>query len=313
MIVIFSNSEDEHAIAVKQKLEKNHKEKPLILDLSKIHRSYIHAFYNGNEEPEFLIDFTSKRSVNLKDIKSFWWRRPQPLELYPEITKNSHRDFALSEWSTALNGFWESTDALWINNITNDARAEHKPFQLKVAKKLGLTIPETLITNNPSTVKSFSERHEGNIVFKSFLATEQEWRETRPLKKDFLKVLDSVKYAPVIFQEYIAGSQDIRITIVGDDVFAAQTPVNKKYEFDWRMTDIQWEPHQLPSDVSKLLRKLMRELGLEYGAIDMKLTPNGDYYFLEINTAGQFLFTEIEAKLPISDSLAAKLASGEKT
>lgn len=313
MIVIFSNNKDEHALAVSQKLVKNHNQRPLILDLSKIHRSFIHGLYQKNSSPDFSIEFTKEKHLNLKDVTSFWWRRPQPLQLYPEIASDSHKEFALSEWSTALNGFWESTDVLWVNDILNDHRAEHKPYQLKIAQSVGLTIPDTLISNNPIAVKSFYEKYNGEIIFKPFLATEQEWRETRPLKKEFFKVIDSVKFAPVIFQEYVKDSQDLRITVVGDKVFAAQTNPNQKYEFDWRMTEISWQPHQLDSEVEASIMKLMRILGLEYGAIDMKLTPDGQYYFLEVNPAGQFLFTEVEAHLPISDALAEKLTTGNKT
>ncbi len=313
MIIIFSNSVDEHALTVVQKLKKNHNEDSIILDLSKITKAYINAYYDNTTQPDFWLEFAKKKLLNLKDVKSFWWRRPQPLTLLPEIKKSSHQQFALSEWSTALNGFWESTDGLWINDIENDSRAEHKSYQLKIAQNVGLKIPDTLITNNPSRAIEFSEKYNGDIIFKSFLATEEEWRETRPLKKEFLKVIDSVRFAPVIFQEYVKDSRDLRITIIGDDIFAAEAQSNKKYEFDWRMTNISWKKHDLPSDIADKLLKLMRTMGLEYGAIDMKLTSNNEYSFLEINPAGQFLFSEIEAKLPISNSLASKLASGEKT
>ncbi|MCA9827310.1 MAG: hypothetical protein KC444_02820 [Nitrosopumilus sp.] len=313
MIVIFSNSTDEHALTVAQKLKKNHNEDSLILDLSKITKSYANALYTNDIQPEYWFEFAKNKSLNLNDVKAFWWRRPQPLKLLPQITKSSHQEFALSEWSTALNGIWESTDALWVNDIGNDSRAEHKPNQLKVAQEVGLLIPDTLITNNPSRAIEFSEKHNSDVIFKSFLATEQEWRETRPLRQEFLKAIDSVRFAPVIFQQYVKDSHDLRITIIGDRIFAAETEPSKKYEFDWRMAEISWKQHSLPSDVSNALLKMMRRMGLEYGAIDMKLTARNEYYFLEINTAGQFLFSEIEAHLPISDALAAKLASGVKT
>ena len=313
MILIFSNSRDEHALAVIDKLRKNHNESPIIIDLSKITRSYINALYTKEVKPDYWFEFAKEKILNLNDVKACWWRRPQPLELLPQIRKSSHQEFALSEWNTALNGFWESTDALWINDIEKDTKAEHKPYQLKVAQQVGLRIPDTMITNNPSRAIEFAKQYDKEIIFKSFLATEHEWRETRPLKKEFLKVIKSVKFAPVIFQEYIRDSQDLRITIIGEKIFAAETKPNEKYEFDWRMTDISWQQHQLPSEIGESLLKLMRILGLEYGAIDMKLTPNGEYVFLEINTAGQFLFTEIEAGLPISDELAAKLSSGQST
>ena len=51
----------------------------------------------------------------------------------------------------------------------------------------------------------------------------------------------------------------------------------------------------------------MRALGLRYGAIDMILDQNGEYYFLECNPGGQFLFVEIQTQQPISLALASAL------
>ena len=48
----------------------------------------------------------------------------------------------------------------------------------------------------------------------------------------------------------------------------------------------------------------MRFIGLEYGALDFKLTPQGELFFFEINVGGQFLFSEMHANHPISESIA---------
>ena len=54
----------------------------------------------------------------------------------------------------------------------------------------------------------------------------------------------------------------------------------------------------------------MRRLGLIYGAIDLRLTADGRYVFLEINPAGQFLYVEQQTGQPIAAALAARLAAG---
>jgi hypothetical protein len=45
----------------------------------------------------------------------------------------------------------------------------------------------------------------------------------------------------------------------------------------------------------------------------MRLTPEGEYVFLEVNPAGQFLYVEYAAGIPISKALAAHLATGART
>jgi glutathione synthase/RimK-type ligase-like ATP-grasp enzyme len=52
----------------------------------------------------------------------------------------------------------------------------------------------------------------------------------------------------------------------------------------------------------------MQMLGLEYGAIDLRLTREGRYVFFEINPAGEFLYIEEMTGQKISATLASHLA-----
>ena len=56
------------------------------------------------------------------------------------------------------------------------------------------------------------------------------------------------------------------------------------------------------------LRELMARLGIVYGAFDLRRTPDGDHVFLEVNTAGEFLFVEERTGMPITDAVASWLA-----
>jgi len=62
------------------------------------------------------------------------------------------------------------------------------------------------------------------------------------------------------------------------------------------------------ADVSDKLLALLQRLGLVYGAIDMRRTPDGEYYFFEVNTAGEFLFVEDRTGQPIARAIADWLA-----
>jgi glutathione synthase/RimK-type ligase-like ATP-grasp enzyme len=84
-----------------------------------------------------------------------------------------------------------------------------------------------------------------------------------------------------------------------------------EYDVDVRMNlNAKHVAHDLPDDVADKLRGLMHRLGLIYGAIDLRLTPDGRYVFLEINPAGQFLYVEQQTGQPIAAALAARLAAG---
>jgi hypothetical protein len=75
---------------------------------------------------------------------------------------------------------------------------------------------------------------------------------------------------------------------------------------------IKWRPYDLPAPTAEGLLALMRRLGLEYGAVDFRVTPEGEHVFLEVNPAGQFLFIENATGMKIADTLAGHLANGRR-
>jgi len=53
--------------------------------------------------------------------------------------------------------------------------------------------------------------------------------------------------------------------------------------------------------------ELVARLGLRFGAIDIIVTPDDRYVFLEINPNGQWLWIEEETGLPIRDAICTEL------
>ncbi len=253
-------------------------------------------------------------AVDLSAVEAVWWRRPQQPEVSDEIIDPTRRLFAANEAHEALAGLWFSLDARWINDPAKDHVAHRKVKQLRVAQEAGLRIPDTLITSDPAAARLFIDRHGyRDVIYKSFSAFETEWRETRLLRPEELQLLDYVRYAPVIFQEYVDAVHDLRITIVGDEIFpAAIHSQETEYPVDFRMDmhNAAIEEAVLPAGVADRLRDLMRRLGLVYGAIDMRRRPDGEHVFLEINPAGQWLFVEQATGQPIAAALARELLVG---
>jgi D-alanine-D-alanine ligase-like ATP-grasp enzyme len=52
----------------------------------------------------------------------------------------------------------------------------------------------------------------------------------------------------------------------------------------------------------------MDALGLNYGALDFIVTPEGRHVFLEVNPAGEFMWLMRYPGLPIAEALADVLA-----
>ena len=312
MILVISSERDSHAMTVLAGLSRVGA-RATLLDLSNFpERMQLSINYRDGNAPDHRIRDGGNPELALADCGVVWWRRPQPFQIHPEITNAAYRNFALSESQEAFAGLWLALDAFWINQPIRDQTAAHKVYQLRIAQDAGLETPTTLVTNSPEDARAFVETQGADrTIYKAFSATAQHWRETRLLKSDEFKLLDNVKFAPLIFQEYVPAQVDLRVTMIGENVFAAAISSQEtSYAVDFRM-DMDAgsvEAFDLPREVVERLRAVMDRLGLVYGAIDMRLTPEGRYVFLEINPAGQWLFVEHRTGQPMTEAFVRLLA-----
>lgn len=265
--------------------------------------------YRGRER-SFRLRRKDGGELDLNGVTAVWWRRPQAFVLPPDLTDAAARRYAISESTTVFQGLYQSLDARWVNDPARDACAGHKPYQLTLAQQIGLDIAPTLITNDPEAAREFWRAHPGEVIHKQLIALPDTWRETRRLKDEDESLADAIVYAPVQFQRHVPAMLDLRVIIVGNRIFAAGTDVSAgDYPQDVRMNvDARYAAHELPRDLQEKIHALMRRLGLVYGALDFRLTPEGRYVFLEINPAGQFLYIENDTGQPIAAALAQELA-----
>lgn len=267
--------------------------------------------YRNPAEPRARVAHAVAGTVDLSEASAVWWRRPQLVNLQA-VTDDDARGFTHGEWHEALYGVWALLACPWMNPPVQDEIASRKALQLAVASRLGFRVPDTLMTSDAGEARAFIERHGlGGTIYKIFSATHQVWRETRLIQADDLAMLDAVRVAPVIFQEYIRAVADLRVTVVGSDIYAMAIDTRgTAYEVDFRVSLQQATVTtvDLPEAVVAAIHRLMAHFGLVYGAVDLRLTEEGEYYFLEINTAGEFLFAEHLAGLPLTDAVAGWLA-----
>ncbi len=311
MIVAISHPDDPHALRVLEHLADAGHE-AVLLDLSDLpDRATLTVDYDHGS-PRMEIGRDGGPPIDLGRASAAWWRRPQAAEP-SSIADPEVRLFTVNEWHEAINGLWQLLDVHWVNDPVRDEVAARKALQLRLAAGLGLRVPRTLITSDPDRARAFVDAEGiGTTVFKTFSCTHTIWRETRLVGEDALSLLDTVRLAPVIFQEYIPAAFDLRVTVVGTRVFpAAIHSQETDYPIDFRMSlgQARTEPATVPPALERRLLSLMERLGLEYGAIDLRRTPEGEYVFLEVNTAGEFLFVEERTEQPIARAVAELLAT----
>ena len=307
MIVVASHEADEHAVAVLGLLRRAGHPVALVDTADFPRRTTLALEYGAAQRGSF----TNRGEViPLDRVGAVWWRRPLPYLLDPGLD-SSAASFVLTECHEAISGMWHTMDAAWVNPQVSDDVAAHKPLQLACAEELGLRVPRTMITNDPAAARRFvGEMGPGRTVYKTFVASEENWRETRIVREEEVGLLDAVQLAPVIFQEYVEAEADLRVTALGDELWAAEIVAGEtSYPLDYRMDmgAARFAPTTLPDTVSEKLLLLMKRLDIVYGAIDLRRTAAGEYVFLEVNPAGEWLFVEERTAQPITARMAELL------
>jgi glutathione synthase/RimK-type ligase-like ATP-grasp enzyme len=219
------------------------------------------------------------------------------------------KDFCASEAYGVLRAVMDSTSSV-VNEPRAEMRANSKLLQLKSAHIAGIRIPDTLVSNDPQTLRTFLSQQRKAII-KPIVCDYPHSIETRPCSNDEFADDAIASLCPTLVQELVHAAADIRVCMVGDQIFSAElrrADINERV--DWRMTVNGWKEHRLPVEVGDRLLALKRTLELDTGSVDMRLTDEGDYVFLEINPSGQFLFLEVDAGLPVSAAYAEYLVNG---
>lgn len=256
------------------------------------------------------------RHLALADVGAIWCRSYAPLG-FPGDLNAADRRFAQIEAERALAGLLSLPDIVWINHPHRHILANSKPAQLAAARRLGLDIPTTLITNDPDEVRAFIARSPGPVVYKCFsqgldLPAGQAQFTGVVTARESAK-LDLIRTTPGVFQHYVEKAYEVRATVVGQQIFAGRidSQAHADSQIDWRHRpfDMHPEPHVLPAEIADALLAFMREFGLLYGAFDLIVTPDGRYVFLEINPGGQYMWVEASTQLPITDALADALCA----
>ena len=260
--------------------------------------------------------------IDLGSLGAVWYRRPGAPSAHEDIRDEQTRVFVEQESRAFLQDLWQSLDCRWLPGTHATVRdASLKASQLKVAAALGFELPPTLLTNDPADLLDFYRQHDGRIVSKLVAQSIHTTvgptfaRYTELVSKRDLANANALSYCPVILQAYVPKRVELRITVVGRQVFAAEihSQVSNHTRVDWRRYDDGQTPyrsHALPVGIESCCVALVEELGLCYGAIDMVLTPDGRYVFLELNPNGQYLWIEQETGLPISDAICDLLMVG---
>jgi glutathione synthase/RimK-type ligase-like ATP-grasp enzyme len=315
-VLILASREDGHAQVVAQRLAELNAAVDFFTYDEFVVRSAI-DFSLGQSTPKCLFQ-RQEGELDLLSYGSIWFRRPGRIAIgrFEEYWIN---DMVESETRSALDGIMRTIDCLWMNYPPNDTTASSKIYQLKVASQLGFDIPETLVTNRAELVRNFFEQCDGEVIYK-LIGNQTAFNiptceapngiATLPLRAEDIPYLNQVTHAPHLFQRRIRKQCELRVTVVGKEIFCISIDSQSgQGKIDWRLDySVEMEKFELPKSIKDLCFALLKKLGLNYGAIDLIKTDDDRYVFLEINPAGQYMWIEERTDLPISIAIANLLA-----
>jgi len=253
------------------------------------------------------------REVDLGDLSGVWYRRPTAFD-FGDMGE-AEQQFARREALHGIGGILRATDCLWINRPDVDAVAELKPYQLHVAKQVGMRVPRTLLTNDPGEVAALVDGAKRPIVYKAFSGGVIQYPGGFPtgllttvIGDELTEHLDRVGHTMCMFQEYVDKAYEVRLTVIGNMFFPVviRSQDGEATKVDWRAENkMPYGDYQpLPDAVVKQVQALLTELDLVYAALDFIVTPDGEHVFLEANPGGQFMWMYHDLDIPFDEHLS---------
>lgn len=247
-------------------------------------------------------------------LRSVWWRQGtfdrNVAGADPSTAVQLHR----SQWSAFMRSMMVFDHATWVNHPGRIYRAETKAVQLREAAAIGFDVPPTVMTNSP---EAEAARAIGTSVALKSVDTLL-LRDGQDQLFGYTSIVDwaevaspELRFAPATVQAALHDKVDLRVTIVGNDMWAvAIRRDGRGIDGDWRLTpkqDVQISPHPLDAATAARCFELLRRLDLGYGAIDLAVSA-GRTWFVEINPTGEWGWLEHPDR-PIADAIAKRLAS----
>jgi glutathione synthase/RimK-type ligase-like ATP-grasp enzyme len=321
-VLFITNDHDEHADAVMSELGR--REVPVFRfhpeefpDAASISMEICDGRVDGEIR-------SGRQRVAFSDICAAWYRRSRALFAPLPSMNVLHGDlenFVQVQSSVTLTAFYASLQTLWVGQPAALRRAEVKSLQLAEACKAGLATPATLISNDPDRAATFVQAlGDTDCAVKSLIATRVDGAEGARLPLTAILPrghdLDSVALAPGVFQPYVEKAYELRCVVMGDNIFTAKldSQGHASTRTDWRAgavadDDVEYEAYDLPVRVQAALHRLMRAFEIRFASIDLIVTPDGEFVFLDLNPNGQWLWLEEELGLPLVAGMADLLTT----
>lgn len=301
---------DIHAHAIRHELRMRHGVDLHLIEVDRLSAVHRVDWRLQPDNPECRI-WCDNTWIALNDLDVLWWRRSRSQQEFDGVHYPPEQEDIINNdcRSSLLGGLVTCFEGYWLSHPHATERAGNKLYQLSVANRMGFRVPKTLISQDPESVQSFVSGLPGGRAIAKTVAGGGKgmFLFTQFVTESDLLTDASITVCPAIYQEYIAGDTHIRLNCFGDASYAGKIV---SPELDWRPNlDVPVTAWDVPQSVHTDVRATLDAMGLEMGVVDLKLTPEGDLVWLEVNPQGQFLFLEPLTEIPLTKIFADYLVS----
>ena len=257
-----------------------------------------------NSKPRILLSVVNRGIlIDSDEIVFFWYRRG-----VFRMKNKSFYDQGKGSFATHFNRFVnDELDRLLFvvnNSIANQKLGNYlnndinKIEVLEYAQNIGIAVPKTIITTKKEELINFFHENNGDIISKCISNSPQIKLNEKSFYSLTAKVIkediEEEFFFPSLFQENINKHFEIRSFYLNNKFYSSAifSQNNNKTTIDFRAYDRKKPnrviPFILPIKIKNQLRDLMVKLNLKTGSIDIIVSKDNCYYFLEVNPIGQF-------------------------
>ncbi|WP_068791853.1 ATP-grasp domain-containing protein [Brevibacillus laterosporus] len=292
-IGIFSIYGDLHAHVIRHELQTKYNTAVFVFEVDQIAGSNNYNLFTDSDNCNHLsITDSSGETISINYLDKIWWRRRAKVQNYTNsISDESHKDLINNDTYDALNGGLTSVfEGEWVNGINETEIASNKLIQTKIARECGFNIPKTIITQSTERLIDFVSSIDSGVIVKPMRGTKKSALRAVKLYKDNIQHDLDISSCPTMYQEYIEGTRHYRVHCFGSNII---TVLIETEQVDWRsLTNCKFKGCKLPQEIEEKIKKFLDLMNLKMGVIDIKQSSDGEFYWLEINPQGQFLFWE---------------------
>ncbi|NCT55314.1 RimK family alpha-L-glutamate ligase [bacterium] len=194
----------------------------------------------------------------------------------------------IKHYATLVETYRKRGIKVYDNGLTELKYVINKPVDLMKLASVGVAIPKTFFTKDFGDYRKAAKSFGFPLIFKKtnmgkgvgiyLMKSEEEFAA-------FLdqEIKDEVKATSYLMQEFIEYEHDLRVLVIGDQMFAMKRiPKEGDFRANYSLGGTV-KLFEITPEIKELATKAINAVGMNYGGVDVLIDKSGKLYILEVN------------------------------